>query len=277
MSRLFVFGCSFTQYMWPTWANIVAYDLQMPLYNFGFAGLGNVGIMHRVMEADMKFQFTPEDKIMIMWTSWSRDDYVQAHGMWAHAGSRYNQELNAKKIKQLKTHWSPTDDIVKNSTAIAYVTKLYKDNILWQGHGFDPWVDEGTDGDVKELFLNEEDQQQRHSQLLDFYKRKISKLPVRNLETGNLAFDYVRDSHPDVAEHIDVVQNYIYPCIDYTIRSETIGIFASLHKSIKKVIMKKKLRDLHQVMHIPDGIIAQNYPEIHAYLDIRALCDDISG
>lgn len=276
MSRLFVFGCSFSQYMWPTWANIVAYDLQMPLYNFAFAGLGNVGIMHRVMEADMKFGFTPEDKIMIMWTSWSRDDYVQAHGMWKSAGSRFNDTLTPKTITELKNRWSPMDDIVKNATAISYVSRLYKDNILWQGHGFDPWVDEGVDGIVQDLFLNEE-QQMKHLHLSRFYKSKITALPVRNLESGTLAFGYVEDSHPDVAEHIDVVQNYIYPCLGYVIRDDTVGIFTSLHKTIKKTLTKKKFKELHQVIHVPDGIIAQKYPEIHAYLDIRALCDDISG
>ena len=274
MSRLFVFGCSFSQYMWPTWATIVAYDLQLPLYNFAFAGLGNVGIMHRVMEADMKFKFTPEDKIMIMWTSWSRDDYVQSHGMWKSSGSRFNDVMTKKDISRLKGRWSSLDDILKNATAISYVSKLYKDNILWQGHGFNPGINEGDI--INSLFSNKEEQI-KYAELMKFYKDNIPSLPERNLESGKLAFDYVIDSHPDVEEHIDIVQNYIYPCIDYNIRDETVGIFSALHKTIKKTLKKKKFKELHQVLHVPEGIIIEKFPEIYDYLDIRSLMDDMSG
>lgn len=276
MGRLFVFGCSFSQYMWPTWANIVAYDLKMPLYNFAFAGLGNVGIMQRVMEADFKFSFTPEDKIIIMWTSWSRDDYVMAHGMWSNSGSRWNEHYNKTEIDLLKKRWSPMDDIVKNATAISYVDKLYKDNIYWQGHGFDPWIDEGSDNLIRDMFLDKE-QQMKHKHLTRFYQNKIPNLPVRNMETGKLAFDYVEDSHPDVAEHLDIVQNYIYPHTGDVIRSETFGQFSALHNAIKRTVIKKKLKQLNQVMHVPDGIIIKHFPDIHAYLNIRSLMDDISG
>lgn len=40
MSRLFAFGCSFTHYKWPTWADIVARDFKV-YENWGRGGAGN--------------------------------------------------------------------------------------------------------------------------------------------------------------------------------------------------------------------------------------------
>ena len=40
--RVFAFGCSFTHYSYPTWANLIAYqNTDAEFYNFGKAGMGN--------------------------------------------------------------------------------------------------------------------------------------------------------------------------------------------------------------------------------------------
>ena len=56
--RLFTFGCSFTSYHWPTWANILAYDYDIPLYNYGLNGAGNQFIFNMLMQADSFNNFT---------------------------------------------------------------------------------------------------------------------------------------------------------------------------------------------------------------------------
>lgn len=272
MGRLFTFGCSFTQYMWPTWANIVAYDLQKELYNFAWSGIGNVAIMNRVMEADLKFKFTPEDKIMIMWSSWSRDDAV-IKGMWSQHGSRWNHDVN---IKKLRTQWAPEDDIVKNATAIQYVTKCYKDNILWQGHGFVPWQGEwgGTNPqDFLKFFHTKDSGPIKH-----FYKDRIVDLPYRIMEvSGKKAFDIVIDSHPDVLGHLEIVNEFIYPAIGYELKKQTQEDFQNLHNQIKETLWSKKIKSLQDTMHIVDGILLRDFPEIRNYMDVRLLTEDISG
>jgi hypothetical protein len=47
--RAFLFGCSYTEYKWPTWANILKKDLDIPVYNWGLSGLGNVGLHCRMV------------------------------------------------------------------------------------------------------------------------------------------------------------------------------------------------------------------------------------
>ncbi len=104
MSRLFTFGCSFTQYGWPTWADIIAYDKDVEYYNYAIAGLGNVGIAHRILEADLKHKFQDGDEIFILWSSWSREDRVK-DAAWIGRGSvlTYNSHHYDKSF--LKKYW----------------------------------------------------------------------------------------------------------------------------------------------------------------------------
>jgi hypothetical protein len=72
-NRLFVFGCSFTRYLWPTWADIIGQDI--PLYeNWGRGGAGNHYIFNSVIEANIRHTFTKDDLVMIMWSSTTRED-----------------------------------------------------------------------------------------------------------------------------------------------------------------------------------------------------------
>jgi len=48
--RFFAFGCSFTQYHWPTWANIISKEFKES-YNYGQVGAGNFFIYQSLMEA----------------------------------------------------------------------------------------------------------------------------------------------------------------------------------------------------------------------------------
>ena len=50
--RLFTFGCSFTQYNWPTWADILGRSLHQEgweFHNIGRAGTGNMQIMKTIL------------------------------------------------------------------------------------------------------------------------------------------------------------------------------------------------------------------------------------
>jgi len=73
-NRLFTFGCSFTQWHWVTWADIVAYDLDIPYYNFGNPGSGNQYIFNILTQAINKYQINQDDLVMICWTNSCRED-----------------------------------------------------------------------------------------------------------------------------------------------------------------------------------------------------------
>lgn len=72
-NRLFTFGCSFTDYHWITWADIVAAYLDIESYNFGMPGANNMGIAWTILQADRQYKFTSEDCIIVEWTTLGRD------------------------------------------------------------------------------------------------------------------------------------------------------------------------------------------------------------
>ena len=74
MGRIFTFGCSFTNYEWPTWADIIIFNNDG--YNMGVSGSGNESMLYRIMEADRKFNFTKEDQIIVMFTTPIRWDLI---------------------------------------------------------------------------------------------------------------------------------------------------------------------------------------------------------
>lgn len=89
--RLFVFGCSFTRYYWPTWADIMAKSMpQAEFYNFGISGIGNLAITSRISEANRRFKFNRDDLIMVMWSTMCREDRWFKGG-WRMTGNIFTQ------------------------------------------------------------------------------------------------------------------------------------------------------------------------------------------
>jgi hypothetical protein len=86
-SRLFTFGCSFTRYHYPTWADIVSKNFS-EFQNWGRAGAGNNFILNSLNECDLRNKLGTNDTVIIMWAGLSRIDYYQINN-WAHMHQRY--------------------------------------------------------------------------------------------------------------------------------------------------------------------------------------------
>jgi hypothetical protein len=93
MRRLFTFGCSYTSWNWPTWADILGleYDVHE---NWGHAGLGNRAIAERVAECHVKNNFTKDDTIFVQWSSHLRYDWLKFNSVepWQTKGSIFSYQ-----------------------------------------------------------------------------------------------------------------------------------------------------------------------------------------
>jgi hypothetical protein len=89
--RAFAFGCSFTKYDYPTWADLMFDQLpNIECYNFASPGGGNQFISSRIAEANVRFKFCETDLVMVMYTTVLREDrYID--GRWQTLGNIYNQ------------------------------------------------------------------------------------------------------------------------------------------------------------------------------------------
>lgn len=96
MRRLFVFGCSYTAYSWPGWADLLSTHFDY-FENWGLSGIGNRGIAERLAECNIKNKFGPSDTIVVQWSTHLRNDFFHQEGTlterlpgWKTAGSIFN-------------------------------------------------------------------------------------------------------------------------------------------------------------------------------------------
>lgn len=95
MKRLFTFGCSYTKYIWPTWADFLSVEFD-EYQNWGLPGIGCRGISERVAECHARNNFTPDDTIIIQWTTHLRHDFYHPKPTtkripgWQTAGSIFS-------------------------------------------------------------------------------------------------------------------------------------------------------------------------------------------
>ena len=74
--RLYTFGCSFTRYYYPTWADILGKEFSYH-ENWGKKGHGNLFIFNSVIECLARNQLTSNDTIIVIWSAISRFDYYK--------------------------------------------------------------------------------------------------------------------------------------------------------------------------------------------------------
>lgn len=97
--RLFTFGCSFTRYLWPTWADILAEDI--PYYeNWGRRGAGNHYIFNAIMEAHNRHTFTKDDLIVVMWSLQDREDRYASKDWIVSPGAMLEETYGKEWVKK---------------------------------------------------------------------------------------------------------------------------------------------------------------------------------
>ena len=99
--RLYAFGCSFTMYAWPTYADILG--SQFDTYeNWAFPGLGNRAIAERIAECHAKNTFTKDDVVLVQWSTHIRNDWHTFESMqfdpnsFLHVWFRQNSNIGWK-------------------------------------------------------------------------------------------------------------------------------------------------------------------------------------
>lgn len=129
--RLFTIGCSFTQYWYPTWANVLSKSMpNAEFYNLGLSGASNPVIANRMAEANLKFKFRETDLVVIMWSTTCRESHY-VRGRWYNPGNIYTQ---GEYSKEFVDKFADPDgylirDLATIEMATAYVNNLPCDYI----------------------------------------------------------------------------------------------------------------------------------------------------
>lgn len=229
VNRVFSFGCSFTEYYWAgTWPEIIAKDLDVPLYNYGKSGAGNQYIANMVSQADQFYKFNENDLVIISWTNVSREDRW-VNGQWITPGNIFTQgEYDEKFVKK----WAdPLGYLFRDLATIKYVDSLLKTTGC-QYH-FISMCDIAAHINQNELldtydskFINQ------YNQLCELYKPYLEKIEKsfftglwkNNMYQYKLLPDkevfgpYFSDGHPTPSEHFE----YLKLTFDHVFKQETV-------------------------------------------------------
>lgn len=113
--RLFVIGCSFTYWMWPTWADIIHKEHPHLEYrNFGTAGCGNDYMLTMLSQLTHEYALGEEDIVMIMWSSFHRMSVYRSYNT---NSSLRDAIINQTPITELGIrpntwNWRSLDDMI---------------------------------------------------------------------------------------------------------------------------------------------------------------------
>lgn len=132
MNRLFTFGCSFTDFHWPTWADIAGRSFDI-FENWGVGGGGNQLIFYSLNEAIQRKNIGSQDTVAIMWTSISREDRWRQQQGWLAGGSVYGGAYYDQSF--IEKYADPTGYLIRDLATIAG-TKLLLDGIGCQYYFF---------------------------------------------------------------------------------------------------------------------------------------------
>ena len=202
MKRLITFGCSFTDYSWPTWADIIALDREVAYENWAIGGGGNQQIARRALYR-MTRGLDANDWVMIQWTSITREDRFK-HNRWIAEGSvalspRYRGEF-------LEKHWDWNNDVINTAHS-----RIATESLL------QPWLKyqmamTWSDGD---LSLVTED-----TRITEYWRNRLT--PVDELPNHADPFNgRSRDGHPDPQWWLNWVETKIYPRFGWQLKAST--------------------------------------------------------
>lgn len=111
MNRLFTFGCSYTGYHFPTWANYfgLAFDRHI---QYGRSGAGNRYIFNSFIHALHKYNISSNDYVSISWTSFLREDRIfNKDDSWNVTGNIYSQHVYPDEW--VDNYFNPIQNIVE--------------------------------------------------------------------------------------------------------------------------------------------------------------------
>jgi hypothetical protein len=215
--RIFAFGCSFTSYIYPTWADLI-YKSMNPdteFYNFGKSGGGNVFIANRITEANRKYKFTETDLVVVMWSTNARIDFYRTErNRWVTPGNIYTQnELSESTVRELEDlNWFLMRDLSVIDLATSYLNNLPCGSIKLMATPYDYEIKQ-QHLEIKPITRSIIE---TYSSLSEQYPN-ISLYEFMNF-TWSVSIKYKHHAHSEVEEFIDYhptpvdYANYLIKC-----------------------------------------------------------------
>ena len=202
--RLFTFGCSYTAWIWTTWAEIVAYEFKCPLYNFGWPGNSNNLIFNSIQQADAHYSFNKNDLVIVCWSNLLRDSKFTDNS-WKRTGIFENFEkfgsdfLN--KVVDVNGYYLETLGFIKSTN----------DLLTYKGCEHHQFSMNSLDIDL-DKFIKEKTSNMFNNVCLPSMTSILYNDDYTNKFTYNkIVSDTFKDNHPLPLEHFNYLQS-VFDC-----------------------------------------------------------------
>ena len=208
--RAFYFGCSFTKYYWPTWADLIRLEIPNS-YQYAQVGAGNFYIYQSIIEAIIKHNIQKDDLVLVMFSNVTREDrYTKSEG-WITPGNLFYQDTYDEKF--MKKFFCEKGYLMRDLNLIEGIDRVLSttgaDYSLMTMINFDSY------NSGQEKMSGVED-------VLEFYKPTLNKIKSSVFEVifnndwntrknrpkyhTHWASDLYTDNHPTTIEHLEYVQ-----------------------------------------------------------------------
>lgn len=260
--RIFTFGCSYTDYMWGTWANIIGSEFpDAEFRNLGKSGAGNVYMHNIIMQADSVYKFNQDDLILVEWTNVCREDrYLPEQcGGWTLTGNIFTRNPRATKAARsfVKNYVSEIGSYVRDFAIIKSAEDFIKHRSPYhmiKMLDFDyinQWTNNKINGETFEIM------QEMYKPVLDNILPGMNDVlwgddfQLKKQKDRDLVHENFSDGHPSPVEHYD----YVVKMFDHNWSSRTAKLVAIaqqnwikiLHddcvRQRRKFVMNSKLHD----------------------------------
>ena len=242
MKRFIYAGCSFTDYAYPTWGDIIAYDLIKYrgydyAINLGRGGACNSYIAHQLLLADSRLNLTDSDTIAVLWTTLDRHSFLSPQMHWSNPATEWNtfgniayHHLFDKFPGHAESFNSGHNLALKSFDAINSTNMIFDINMqgkLW-------WPKEPTDHKTwQEEILCEPGLANKSEGL--YSKMHFDKL--MNMKTFDMKEDYwgsdvmtkLYSSHPNLLAHLEYAQTMT------SLNNDTISLIEDLNQRIPDI------------------------------------------
>lgn len=189
--KIHAYGCSFTNYKWPTYADILGE--QYNAINRGNSGSGNERIFYHFMEDFKNENIDSKDIVIFQWSGLTRFDYLTSGSAWMSPGNVLNKhDKDAHFVYSKIRNWFNPDyefeKIINYILCCEYLTKhigcrtLQMSLVPIQGHDSD-FLDNN-------LYNNYEGTYKFYYQPWVKKRKKVA----------------TQDKHPTVMQHYDLAQ-----------------------------------------------------------------------
>ena len=110
--KIAAIGCSFTNYIWPSYADILKAD------NYGLSGIGNERIWHVLCQLAKDDKLKLYDAVVVQWTSPFRFDYKTSKGWTHNDGAIALSQKNKFIWRSIKQWYNESYEIEKSANYI---------------------------------------------------------------------------------------------------------------------------------------------------------------